>query len=161
MKIVQNNFKSKNSLPKSKPKLIYPRKITCEYCNSELEYDKEDIIIGEFGVGFIKCPCCGEENMLEDEEGITLTVNNVEFPNHFHHTSLATGAKDISAEEIKNYIKEAITYFKNHKEDSSYNIECGTVCVTVFRCDGDQTYHVIVTKDFYETELEFETEDYV
>ena len=81
----------------------YPRKLICDGCQSELEYDESDLVMGEYGCMYVDCPICGEHNMLVDnEKSITLTVDNIEFPVHFHHVSVETGAKErCNTEEIR------------------------------------------------------------
>ena len=90
-----------DNLPKPMP---YPRKFVCEHCKSELEYDREDLRMGEYGCMFLDCPLCNRDNMIDDhEDNITLTMDNIKFPVHFHHVSKATGAKKRDTlEEVRN-----------------------------------------------------------
>ena len=94
-------------------------------------------------------------------EGITLTVNNLEFPVHFNRIN-----KDMrqvvenSPKEIIKEIKRAITYFREHKEEYYWYTSHGDLFVIVFRYEGDEEYSVMVTKDFYETDIPFQEEDY-
>lgn len=163
IKILKNNYQEEFA-PKESIKTVepYPRKLICEGCRSELEYDESDLIMGEYGCMFIDCPICGGHNMLEDNEhSITLTVDNIEFPVHFHHVSKESGAKDrASADEVRSEIKKAVDYFRENKEEYSYYTWCGNLCVAVYRYSGDEEYSVIVSSDFYNTEIPFEEEDY-
>ena len=87
IKVIRNNF-NQNDLNKKveeKPKVVHT---CCEYCESELEVSKEDTHIGWLGAAFAKCPCCGQEIMVDELEGITLTKDNIEFPVHFNRKSL-------------------------------------------------------------------------
>ena len=140
----------------------YPRKLICEGCQSELEYDETDLIMGEYGCMHVDCPICGEHNMLVDnEKSITLTVDNIEFPIHFHHVSEETGAKDVcNTEEIRERLRSAITYFRKNKDEYIWHSWCGNLYVMVHRWSGDEEYEVVVSKDFYNMEIPFEGDDY-
>ena len=140
----------------------YPRKLICEGCQSELEYDESDLVMGEYGCMYVDCPICGEHNMLVDnEKSITLTVDNIEFPVHFHHVSVETGAKErCNTEEIRYELCRAITYFRENKEETDWHTWSGNLFVFVHRWSGDEEYEVVVSKDFYNMEIDFEDEDY-
>lgn len=145
-------FKNSNS------KLL---RIHCSQCGSELEITKDDTHIGWLGALFVTCPCCGEESMIDELEGITLTVDNLEFPVHFSRTN--KGMRQVvenSSEEIVKEIKRAITYFRKHKDEYYWFTSHGDLFVVVFRYEGDEEYSIMVTKDFYETEIPFQEEDY-
>lgn len=158
IRVLKNN--SKDSVKDIKP---YPRKLVCESCKSELEYDESDLRMGEYGCVYVGCPICGQDNMLEnDEHSITLTKDNIEFPLHFHHVCKKTGAKDIcNQENIRKRIKDAIKYFRKNK--SEYDYGCwfsGNLYLHVHRYSDDENYTVTVSNDFYEMEIPFEEEDY-
>lgn len=161
MKVLKNNFNNTTN-KEIKQEESYPRKLICENCGSELEYEKSDLRMGVLGCMFVDCPLCGRNNMLEDnEESITLTMDNVEFPVHFFHTSKENGAVDIcNNEEIKKRIQEAITCFRKDKEVYSWHSESGNLYIQVRKYDGDETYAVIVSNNFYSTEIPFEPQDY-
>ena len=161
MKVLKNNF---DKIATANGIIVKPRpkKLICENCNSELEYEESDIHIGVYGASHLLCPLCGYDNMTDDEEyNITLTKNNIEFPTHFHHTSVETGAVDnCTTEFVKNCVKEAIEYFRNNKNEFAFYTGTGTTMVYVFRYTGDEEYEVVVTKDSYNTYIPFESEDY-
>jgi hypothetical protein len=139
----------------------YPRKLICDDCLSELEYEEEDMRIGALGCMFVDCPCCGSSNFIDDEDGITLTKDNVEFPTHFFHTSKETCAVDCcNNDEIKKYIYKAIDYFRKNKNEYHWFTATGNLRIDVSRYDGDECYEVIVTNNYYETLIPFEREDY-
>ena len=140
----------------------YPRELTCEDCGSVLEYEKSDLEMGVFGCMHLKCPLCGRNNMVEDnEDTITLTKDNVEFPTHFFHTSKENAEDCCNNEEIKKCINKAIDFFRKNKDEYSWCAQYGNFYVDVERCvnDGEQ-YRIIVTNDYYETCIPFESEDY-
>lgn len=163
MKVLKDNYQKKSDeMPVKVEIKPYPRIWICEDCGSELEYEKSDLRMGVLGCMYLDCPCCGRDNMIEDNEStIILTVDNVEFPTHFFHTSKEDGAVDIcNNEEVKNYIRRAIEYFRKNKEEFAWESGSGNLRVIVFRYDGDENYEIIVTKDYYETYIPFESEDY-
>ena len=157
MKVLVNKY-NKESI---KEAVKSTKKFICEYCGSELEYEESDMRIGAFGCAYIDCPCCGKNNVLYEEDGITLTKDNVKFPTHFWHTSKETGAVDCcNNEEVKKDIYRAIDYFRNNKDEYHWFTACGNLYVDVSRYEGDESYEIMVTKDYYETSIPFEREDY-
>ena len=153
MKIIKNN--TYNNI--DEPEVL---NFTCEYCSSVLEITKDDTYIGWLGAEFITCPCCGKECMVDEFDGITLTVDNVEFPVHFHRTVLGEGVKEISASEIKKEIKHGVNFFRKNKDQYSWHTTFGNLFLVIFRYSGDEVYSVFVTQDFYQTDIPFEEEDY-
>lgn len=164
MKVLKNNFNQTESFEKEVNKVeSYPRKLICENCQSELEYEKSDLKMDLFGCMSIHCPLCGYDNMLEDnEDSITLTADNVEFPVHFYHTSEKTGAINCcNTEEIRKNILKAIDCFRRNKEECYWGGHItGNLYINVRRWSGDEMYEVTVSNDFYSTEIPFESEDY-
>lgn len=131
----------------------------CSKCDSELEITEEDIHIGYLGAAYITCPCCGMESMVDDSYGITLNMNNVEFPTHFTRVNKdKNGVAQISDNSITAYIKEAIGRFRNDKTNYCMYTCYGDLFAVIFREEDE--YYVVVTKDFYETNIPFEKLDY-
>ena len=158
MKVLVDNYNKESHIDNAN---TYPRNLVCEKCGSELEYNKEDVRIGVFGVAYLDCPLCNHENMTDDGDGIDLTVNNVEFPTHFHYTSKDKGAVDCcNNEEVRKCIKKAIEYFRENKEEFYWFTEHGNLHVDVTRWTGDETYCVHVTNNYYTTYIPFESVDY-
>ena len=85
IKILKDNLK--NIEVKEENIAMFPLKIKCSECDSELEITEEDTHIGWMGARFINCPCCGEDTMIDELDGITLTKDNLEFPVHFNRTT--------------------------------------------------------------------------
>lgn len=162
MRVLKNNYNEKNEHIAKVIANPYPRKHICDRCSSELEYERSDLHMGFLGCMHLTCPLCGNENMVEENEGtVTLTKDNIEFPTHFWHTSVETGAKDCcNNNEVKNCIDKAIKYFRENKEEYSYCTSYGNLYVKVHRYEGDENYDVVVSNDFYETYIPFEKEDY-
>lgn len=157
MKVLVNNYKGE---PVKEVECSYPKKVKCDECGSELEYEKSDVEFKSYGCPCITCPLCGEDTFLEDEDELTLTKDNISFPIHFYHTSKETGAVEISNEEIKRRIQEAINTLRERKDICDWLIGSGDTYVMVTKCVEDEAYNVFVAKDFYETMVSFEEEDY-
>lgn len=166
MKVLKDNYKGNRVKHIEEYVKPYPRKLICENCESELEYEESDMRMGVYGCMFLDCPLCRYDNMLEDnEKNIKLTVDNIEFPVHYHHTSVETGAKDCcNNEKIRSCLREAIDYFRRHKHDEEepYNwwTQRGNLYINVHRYSEDEEYSVIISNDFYSMEISFEAEDY-
>ena len=161
MKVLENNYNQDNT-NKHEQVEPYPRKLICENCLSKLEYEKSDLIIGVYRASHLKCPLCGYANMLDgNENDVTLTKDNVEFPIHFNHTSTETGAVDTCNNEfVRECIQNGIDYFRKNKEEFVYYTGTGNTMIYIFRFDGDENYEVVVTNDYYSTYIPFEGRDY-
>lgn len=163
MKVLKNNFD--NGRVAAYETIVvprYPRKLECEECGSELEYDESDLQRGVYGAMHIQCPLCGYNNMLDgNENDIKLTKDNILFPVDFHHTSTECGAVDTCKNDfVRECIQKAIHYFRTNKKEFAYYTGTGNTMIYVFRLDGDEEYEVVVANDYYETYIPFEEEDY-
>ena len=159
MKVLKNNYEVAAHVSEI---YTYPRKIECDKCSSELEYEEDDLEVGIFGAMHIKCPLCGHNNMLDgNENDVKLTKHNVEFPVHFYHTSKDTGAVDTCNHEfVKPLINKGIDYFRENKDEFAWYSGSGNTMVYIFRMDGDEEYEVVVADSRYETYIPFEPADY-
>ena len=126
------------------------KRATCEKCGTELEYEDSDIEAREFGCAYIKCPNCGKYILLEDEEGLVLTPENFNYPQHFYVQNPEESVK-ISDEQINNWIIEICDYFRKHKSESNYICTSGDTMVLGFR---DEDYvDIYVAKNYCETSI--------
>lgn len=162
MKVLKNNYNKVNAHEIYIQPNPYPRKTECEWCGSELEYEESDLRIGWLGCVYLDCPLCGKETMLDDNENcITLTVDNLEFPTHFHHTCVENGAVDCcDNKHIKEYLHKAIKYFRENKDEFSWFTQSGNLRIEVKRWSGDEVYEIFVSNNFHTTEIPFEEVDY-
>lgn len=162
MKVLKNNYNEVDTKANIKKIEPYPRKLICEECGSELEYEKSDLRMGALGSIYLDCPLCHCDNMLEShEDEITLTKDNIVFPTHFFHTSAETGAVDCcNNESIKEEIHRGIDFLRKNKERFSWMTEYGNLYVYISRYVDDENYAIMVTNDFYSTYIPFEPEDY-
>ena len=158
LKIIKNNYKDDNTNFNNN----YPTHTKCVNCSSELEVTKEDTHIGYFGLNCVTCPCCGKETyIVEDLDCETLTIDSIEFPVHFIRTNKEKkGVVEIDDGKITEYIKGGIKYFRDNKNEYVYYVSTGDMFVIIFRHEEDEDYFILGTKDFYETYVNFEEEDY-
>lgn len=147
MKIIEDNFNKKRSKTKQ---------FICDNCKSKIEYDQNDVRYGAYGVGEIVCPLCKKINVLE-EENLELTVDNLRFPLHFR--SSVEGV-NISDSDIIGYIKRGHEYLRENKEEYAWYTASGNTVIIVWHFDGDEDYEVIVSRDYYQTYLPFQEQDY-
>jgi hypothetical protein len=162
IKVLENNYK-KDNIEQNNENIDedLPIQVICEHCDSKLEITKDDTYIGWLGARFIKCPCCGREAMIDELDGITLTVDNIDFPAHFLRVNKnERHVKEVDAKEIVKDIRRGIEYFREHKDKYSWYTSYGDMFLTLLRYDGDEEYYVVVTKDYYETSIPFEEVDY-
>ena len=131
----------------SKPKTY---KITCEHCNSELEVEDDDIQVGAYGMGYVVCPCCGEETYADElADYFSLTKENVEFPTHYYSFNKAVNIDD---DTINKLVKECIERFDpNDENDYVRCIGSGNTMVFVFKMVDE--YEIYVCKNYQETSL--------
>lgn len=162
MKVLKDNYNNIKTNLNNDVNRSYPRVVTCGCCDSEIEYDFDDVYVGALGCAYIECPLCEDEIALEDNENsIDLNKDNVEFPTHFFHTCKENGAVDcVNNKEVKKFIKESIEYFRKNKDDAFRFVESGNSFAIIFRHEDDEDYYVIVSKDHYSTYIPFEGKDY-
>ena len=121
----------------------YPKRIICDHCGAELEYNEEDEFIGIWGMKCITCPECMEDVFVSD--------HRIEPPNWkatFDHVNSAT-AKELKNEDIQEYIDSCYKYLMNEaKPGDSYMTGSGDTMVFGFRYED--TVDLYVTRDYYE-----------
>lgn len=113
----------------------YPKRIICDHCGAELEYNEEDEFIEMWGMKCITCPECMKDVFVSD--------HRVEPPNWkatFDHVNSAT-AKELKNEDIQEYIDNCYKYLMNEAKP-------GDTMVFGFRYED--TVDLYVTRDFYE-----------
>ena len=103
------------------------------------------------------CPVCGKNSYVDDIDTPPITADTIKFPEHFHYFG---DGVDINNEEIQEWIKKAIKWFRENPENFSYSTGTGNTRIHVENFSGDEAYCVVVSKDFYETEIPYEKADY-
>lgn len=147
MKIIKNNYNNS----KSTLTLFTKQIVECEECGSQIEVEVDDLEIGQYGLKYVKCPCCGKKTFNDEFGDITLNIDNLNFPQHYSNFSIEDGAIDVSDEEINSMVKECISHFTNDENDTYRFIETGNVFIMVYRWSLDEEYQIIVCKNFHET----------
>lgn len=136
----------------NKPKTY---EITCENCESELEVEDDDIKVGTYGMGYVVCPCCGE-NTYPDEfaNRLSLTKDNLRFPVHYSSSKKAINVDD---DTINKWVRECIEKFDpNDENDWLRYAGSGDTMVFVLKFEDDGDYQIYVCKNYYETFVPFD-----
>ena len=156
MKIVKNNYK-KEPVNKKAEYLV-----CCEECGSELSITKEDVTYGHFGCPKVTCPCCGKETYVDaDGLELTLTVDNVRYPEHYYHFGTHDSYK-INNDEINQWVRELVKMLEEDKDSDWATRASGDTHVSVYKFDGDKEYNVVVSKGYYETCIPYrKTKEYM
>jgi hypothetical protein len=138
-----------NDISKYFKKQTNGRVALCENCESYSEVKEDDeIFYGEFGLPYIHCPECGGEAYIEDEEGIHVDENNLEFPQHFYHFSSSKKAVKISDENLQRMARDVLRRLKG-KGENNFTFEA-TGDSMVIALDFEDEAMVIVARDYYE-----------
>lgn len=130
-------------------------KLICPHCNSELEYEKNDLYWNFNGnkCGMsVDCPCCGEIIVVDE-------CSPIEYPKAFFHMGQNDKGAKISDAEIQEWIRQGINKLESCKgKDDEWVWYCGTgdTMVTIYRYDGDRDYWVYVYKNYWENSIGFD-----
>ena len=120
-------------------------------CGAELEYVPSDMHVGQFGSMFLACPVCGDEILLEDEDPVILTTQNLEWPKHF---SLPDGtAADIPDHEIQKWLNTCLRHADSEMYPDGSFISMGSGNTMVFVLKYGDEYSVYVTKNYAITSI--------
>ena len=124
----------------------FPKRIRCEKCNAELEYNKDDVFIGEWGMKYIHFPCCEENILVSEDRYMPIT-----WPTTFCHTN-KENAVEIDDERVSDYVAEIKKNLMS-RESGDYNIISTGDCF-VFGYKTEEEIEIIVTKDYYSDFIE-------
>lgn len=122
----------------------YPKRIVCDHCGAELEYDKDDEFVGIWGMKCITCPECNEDCLVSD--------HRVEPPNWkvtFDHTN-SDSAVVIDDEEIQEYIDKCYARLTSDDWTPGDHYLTGSGDTMIFGVKYDDEIRVFVTRDYYE-----------
>jgi len=157
IKIVEDKFNACFTAEKEEERL-FPFEVLCDECGSKFLVESEDELEeGYAGMSFVECPCCHKKTAsYNDYFDRNINKDNVKFPKNFYRF---VKGKDVSAEKIQQWIKDAIKNIRREKSQYYYYAS-GNACVFVMRFEGDEAYEIIVSKDYYDLDLPFEAEDY-
>ena len=124
-------------------KADYPKRIICDHCSAELEYNEDDEFVGLWGMKCITCPECNEDCLVSD--------HRIEPPNWkttFDHINSAT-AKELKNEDIQEYIDNCYKYLMNEAKPGDFYMT-GSGDTMVFGFRYEDTVDLYVTRDYYE-----------
>ncbi|MBT9788782.1 hypothetical protein GPK90_05405 [Clostridium sp. MCC344] len=99
--------------------------------------------------------------MVEELQGITLTKDNIQLPAHFYRTKTGKiGVKEVTNQKVVDEIKRGIEWLRSDKNEYYWFTKYGDLFLIIFKYDGDGEYNVLVARDWYETDIPFEEDDY-
>lgn len=129
----------------------FPQNVTCKYCGTELEVDKEDISIGMAGAWEYICPCCKKINQLDNYYD-EITKDNLNFPQHYFYFG---NGKDVNNNTINNWVQQCINYLNDNPTENTKSMLSGNAIITVSRIcetenEEDEEYYIVVSKNYYE-----------
>lgn len=122
----------------------YPKRIVCDHCGAELEYDRDDEFVGLWGLKCVTCPECNEDCFISD--------HRVEPPNWkttFDHTN-SNSAVAIDDEEIQEYIDKCYARLTSDEWKSGDHYLTGSGDTMIFGVKYEDEIRVFVTRDYYE-----------
>ena len=118
----------------------------CEHCGSKMT---NTIQVGQFGLKYIHCNSCGKDSYNGELGEITLTKDNVNYPQHYY--SFANG-KSIDNDKINEWVRECVMKLESNPDQEYAFIGTGNTMVFVF--DLDDAYEVYVCKNYDETTVD-------
>ena len=124
----------------------FPKRIKCDNCEAELEYDKDDVFIGAWGMKYVHCPGCEENIPVSEDRYMPIT-----WPTTFLHTNKEK-AVEIEDERVSFYVEEIKKKLMFSEPDDWTIIRTGDCCV--FGCKTEEEIEIIVTKDYYSDFIE-------
>lgn len=133
----------------------FPLITYCNDCGAKIEIENEkDVEYGHIGMYKFICPCCGAESYIDTLDGLTLTQENLKFPDHFYEYS----SGKLTNDKIKESVANCIDFLRKHP-DECYCEHIGNTFMCVFTNDEDELYQIVATDRYYETEISYGPED--
>lgn len=122
-------------------------RVSCEVCGAELEVEETDMKYGEYGLGYIVCPVCGDSVYIDGVE-MKVTPDNMLYPKHFK--SFEHGVP-LSQEETQRYARAAYKALLDSdlSVDFAHTGAGDTVVIGVKNADGIEIYVAKKYADFY------------
>ena len=122
-------------------------KVKCPTCNSELEFEKEDVLENWQNYKYITCPNCERSVYLNSKNynKVETILGEIKFPEGFDSSE---NGVEISDKQINEWVKKAVEHLKKESENSFYEICSGDTAVIVLKYE-DNTYSVYVCKGYY------------
>ena len=143
MKVISQKIKDAQSM--------WPKRVFCDECQAELEIEKSDVFVGEFGCHLFECPCCGREVAID---GIERDMKPT-FKQTFWHTydDKSNDTKHIEDDEIQRMINHCVSnLISDDVEVGEFSMQCtGDTAVYAFKYED--RIDILVTQDYYEDTL--------
>lgn len=163
MKVLQHGNKS----PIKKP-VTYPIQVQCQNCGCVLEVEREDIYQAEYGCPAVDCSECHKPVYVDeaDNDFPALTIDTVDFPQHYAMHSISDGAFPRTDDDINKDVKTMLKYLRDYPDPHGdghlnfYEIEGGDTLIVAVDYPEDESYLVFVAKPYYSTEVPYEDIDY-
>ena len=127
-------------------------KVKCPTCNSELEFEKEDVLENWQNYKYITCPNCERSVYLNSKNynKVETILGEIKFPEGFDSSE---NGVEISDKQINEWVKKAVEHLKKESENSFYEICSGDTAVIVLKYE-DNTYFVYVCKGYYQRTID-------
>lgn len=124
--------------------------VACE-CGAEIEYFPHDKHDGAFGCMYLTCPECEHEVLLDSEEPVKLTIDNIEYPKHF---DLPDGtAVDIDDATIQKWIRTCLKQLSSDIYKCRDVVSMGSGNTRIWAEKWENEYAVFVTKSYAATSI--------
>lgn len=123
--------------------------LKCEHCNAEL---CGEVQFGQLGLGYIHCNECGKDSYNDELDEITLTSDNVTFPQHYFNFGYG---KKVEDNYINESVRKGLKYLEENPNEDFCQFGTGDTNITIVKYEGDKEYCVIVSKNYYETFVPF------
>lgn len=145
MKVISQKVKDVQSM--------WPKRVFCDECQAELEVEKGDVFVGEFGCHLFKCPCCGCEVAIDGIERDTPPTFRKTF---FHYSATKEGtvqSRHIPDDEIQRMINKCVSnLIPEDVEAGEVSMQgIGDTVVCAFKYED--CIDILVTQDYYEDTL--------
>ena len=129
----------------------YPKRVFCDECQAELEVEKSDVFVGEFGCYLFKCPCCGREVAIDGIERDTPPT----FRQTFWHTFVdkSNNTKHIEDDEVQQMINHCVSNLVSDDVEAGEFSMQGHGDTIVYAFKYEDSIEILVTQDYYEDTL--------
>lgn len=124
--------------------------VTCK-CGAEIEYFPHDKHDGAFGCMYLTCPECANEVLLDKEDPIKLTIDNVEWPKHF---DLPDGSEmNFDDATIQKWVRMCLSQLSSDIYKVRDVVSMGSGNTRIWAEKWEEEYAVYVTKSFSTTSI--------
>lgn len=125
------------------------KKVECENCGQSFTVAPEEKReYGEFGIPYVICPACNGKSYLEDETCLTITPENLKYPQHFAQFGVSAGAVHVTDDELEEWAKKALSVLLENKEKEFYVTGSGDSIVIGLGYEDE--IQIIAARQYYE-----------